>query len=96
MTLDQLNEANRLKKLADNSAEIFARFQNLNGEIFFRASQGGGCDPTSLHNGIGEVPLKDRPEVLAASTACMMLMRNALESEAKRHAAAFDAFTFPA
>jgi len=96
MTLDQLNEANRLKSIADNSATLLLGFSDLTGEILFRRSGRDSIDISRLHNGKGSVEMKDRPEVLAASTACMMLMRNALEAEAKRHAAAFDAFTFPA
>jgi len=96
MTLDQLNEANRLKKLAENSQKLLANFQGLDSGIIFTKRQGSSSEPTNLHDGGGKIPLQDRPEVFAAAASCMMLMKSALEAEAARHAKAFDEFTITA
>lgn len=100
MTIDQLNEANRLKARATATANLSTEFANVEeyrSIIFFPMNTTVGITPTEikLHGNV-VMPIADRPEVSAAADACILLMKAALEAEAKRHAAAFDAFTFPA
>jgi len=97
MTIDQLNEANRLRSRATATANLSKEFSDVNeyrSIIFFPTKTTVGINPTEikLHGNV-IMGIADRPEVRAAADACILLMRAALEAEAKRHADAFDAFT---